>query len=81
MSFIKVTISQCGKEAVFGLSETELKKLRIFSNKNEGSTMGHVYNFSMYAFFEYETSRSKYIRFASLFNYHNGPFIWYIDDI
>lgn len=81
MNFIKVTISQCGKEAVFRLSEKELKKLRVYSDKM-GSSMwyGHAYNFSMYAFFEYETSRSKYRRFASLFNYNNGPFYWYIDD-
>lgn len=84
----QVTISQAGVEATFRLSDKELRKLRIYSRytrqeKENGfldkATMGNAYNFSMYAFFEYETSRSKYGRFASLFNYHKGDFFWYIE--
>ena len=84
----KVTISQCGVEATFRMSDKELRKLRIYSNYNrqekeggylERATMGNAYNFSMYAFFEHETTRSKYGRFASLFNYHKGDFWWYVE--
>lgn len=84
----KVTISQAGVEATFRLSDKELRKLRIYSRytrqeKENGfldkATMGNAHNFSMYAFFEYETSRSKYGRFASLFNYHKGDFLWYVE--
>lgn len=84
----KVTISQAGVEATFRLSDKELRKLRIYSQytrqeKENGfldkATMGNAHNFSMYAFFEHETSRSKYGRFASLFNYHKGDFLWYME--
>ena len=84
----KVTVSQAGVQATFRMSDKELRKLRIYSNytrqeKENGfldkATMGNAHNFSMYAFFEHETSRSKYGRFASLFNYHKGDFLWYLE--
>lgn len=84
----KVTISQAGVEATFRLSDKELRKLRLYSNftkqeKEEGfldkATMGNAYNFSMYTFFEYNTTNSKYGRFTSLFNYHKGNFLWYLE--
>lgn len=73
----KVRITQCGKEAVFRLSDKEFKGLQCSSIDRETKTFGRCYNFSMYAFFEYETTRSKYGRFASIFNYHKGDFYWY----
>jgi hypothetical protein len=81
----KVTISQCGKEAVFHLSDKELNGLRrssIYTAQEKEraliATYGRCYNFSMYAFFEYETSYSKCGRFSSIFNYHKGDFFWYL---
>lgn len=84
----KVTISQAGVEATFRLSDKELRQLRVYSNFNkqeenngflEKARLGIAYNFSMFAFFEYETTRSKYGRFASLFDYDKGDFFWYLD--
>lgn len=76
----KVVISQCGVGAVFRLSDKEMDGLRASSKDKEKKYSGHCYNFAMYAFFEYETSRAKYSRFASLFDYHKGDFYWYITE-
>lgn len=74
----KVVISQGGVNATFRLSDKEMDGLRASSwTRSNGKHMGNCYNFSMYAFFEYETTRSKYGRFASVFNYHKGDFFWY----
>jgi len=84
----KVVISQAGVEATFKLSDKELKGLRRSSRYTrqekengflEKATMGNAYNFAMYAFFEYETTRAKSGRFHSLFNYHKGDFLWYLE--
>lgn len=76
----KVVISQCGVGAVFRLSDKEMEGLIASSKDKEKKYSGHCYNFAMYAFFEYETSRAKYSRFASLFDYHKGDFYWYITE-
>ena len=85
----KVVISQAGVEATFRLSDKELKGLRHSSRytrqdqesgKVDKAIMGNVYNFAMYAFFDYETTRAKSGRFHSLFNYHKGDFWWYLED-
>jgi len=74
----KVVISQCGVSAMFRLSDKEMDGLRASSwDRGNNKHMGNSYTFAMYAFFEYETTRSKYDRFASLFDYHNGYFLWY----
>lgn len=74
----KVVIYQSGIEATFRLSDNEMDCLRESSwDKGNSKRMGNCYNFAMYAFFEYETTRSKYGRFASLFDYHKGDFFWY----
>ncbi len=74
----KVVISQNGINATFHLSDKEMDGLRASSwDRGNHKHLGHCYNFAMYAFFEYETTRSKYGRFASLFNYHKGDFFWY----
>ena len=74
----KVVISQSGINATFRLSDKEMDGLRAASwDKGNNKHMGSCYNFAMYAFFEYETTRSKYGRFASLFDYHKGDFFWY----
>lgn len=72
----KVIISQNGINATFRLSDKEMNDLRA-SSWWRSNSMGNCYNFAMYAFFEYETTRSKYGRFASLFDYHKGDFLWY----
>ena len=74
----KVVISQGGVNATFCLSDKEMESLCASSwTRSNGKHMGNCYNFAMYAFFEYETTRSKYNRFARLFNYHKGDFFWY----
>lgn len=74
----KVVVSQGGVHATFRLTDKEMDGLRASSRgKDNGNHMGSSYNFAMYAFFEYETTRSKYGRFASLFDYHKGDFLWY----
>ena len=74
----KVVISQGGVNATFRLSDKEMDGLRASSWwRSNDRRMGNCYNFAMYAFFEYETTRSKYGRFASLFDYHKGDFFWY----
>ena len=82
----KVEVWQCGMHATFRLSDKELKQLRhssIYTAQEKvyaenHATYGRCYNFSMYAFFEYDTTRAKYGRFAKLFNYHMGDFDWYL---
>ena len=83
-----VTISQAGVAATFRLSDKELRNLRSYSEytkqeKEQGfldkATMAQAHNFSMYAFFEYNTTKTKYGRFASLFNYHKGDFFWWLE--
>ena len=85
----KVVISQAGVEATFRLSDKKLKGRRhssIFtrqdkeSGKVDKAIMGNAYNFSMYAFFDYETTRAKSGRFHKVFNYHKGNFFWYLED-
>lgn len=76
----KVYISQGGISAAFRLSDAELNGLRLSSRERDISKhSGSCYNFAMYAFFEHETSRAKYGRFASLFSYNKGDFIWWVD--
>lgn len=76
----KVVISQCGVKATFRLSDKEMDGLRASSwDRGNCKYMGNCYNFAMYTFFEHETTRSKYGRFLSLFEYHKGDFFWYED--
>lgn len=83
----KVFISQAGKQVMFRLSDKELKHLRIYSQYTRQNqeyalnraTMGSCYNFSMFAFFDYDTTRSKAGRFHANFNYHDGDFNWFLE--
>lgn len=80
----KVEISQAGVDAIFRLSDKELKVLRLYSDRVGNysreqrlkANFGMCHNFSMHAFFDYETTRSKSGRFNSLFNYHKGDYTW-----
>ncbi len=72
----KVVFLACGKKVTFNLSDDELRQLRRSSIYYKGDdwenfTFGTIFNFSVYAFFEYETSRAKYRRFAENFLYHD----------
>jgi hypothetical protein len=82
----KVTISQCGKEVTFNLTDKEMQGLRkssVYTAQEKEMAMkathGRVYNFSMYAFFDYEVSRAKCGRFHANFNYHDGDFSWFLN--
>ena len=66
----KVTLMQGGTEATFRLTDKEydaLKKCKEIHN-------GKCYNFSIFAWANYDISKSKCGRFNSIFNYHNGDF-------
>lgn len=74
----KVVISQGMVNATFRLNDKEMDGLRASSWVTSNSKqIGNCYNFAMYAFFEYETTRSKFGRFARLFEYRKGDFFWY----
>ena len=77
---IKVVLSQNGVSATFKLTENEYNKLKTYSKKKDSSRMGDMYNFSAFAWADYEISRSKCGRFHSLFNYHKGDFLWYLEE-
>ena len=70
----KVEFSANGKSAIFRLSDMELYWLRIYDDKkpdNETKAkLGLLYNFSVFAFFDYQVKGSKCRRFKSIFNYH-----------
>lgn len=76
----KVEIAQKGNYVIFRLSEKEYQSLRrssIYTAREPiPSLYGRCYNFSMFAFFDYETSRSKAGRFHKEFNYFDGDFSW-----
>ncbi len=80
----KVTVMQGSKQAVFNLSDKELDMLRKASVSSRDEKVlyhGRCYNFAMFAFFDYDTSRSKAGRFNSIFNYHEGDFNWFYGDM
>ena len=82
----KVTISQCGKDVKFNFTDKELQGLRKSSvytaqekEKAIKATHGKVYDFSMFAFFDYETNGPKRARFHANFNYSDGDFHWFLN--
>ena len=78
---IRVEFLQHDVKATFRLTDEEYKQLRNYSDKKHGSSrMGDMYNFSAFAWADYEISRSKCGRFHSLFNYHKGDFLWYLEE-
>lgn len=69
----KVTLTQCGREATFRLTDKEynlLKRIKEVYN-------GRCYNFAVFAWADYDISKSKCNRFHSIFNYHNGDFTFF----
>lgn len=75
----KVIIIQSGVTATFRLSDKEMDGLCASSQDRDNKSYGRCHDSAMYAFFEHETTRSKYDRFIHLFgtNDHNrGDFFW-----
>ena len=69
----KVTLMQGGNEATFKLTDKEYDALK----KCKDNYNGKCFNFSIFAWADYTISRSKRKRFHSIFNYHNGDFIFF----
>ena len=72
----KVEFTACGKTLLFRLSDKELKMLRRSSIWYKGEDWesrkyGYMYNFSAYAFFDYDVKGSKAGRFHVAFPYHD----------
>lgn len=73
----KVEFSANGKSVTFRLSDDELKTLRKYDDERKNSKYGWLYNFSVFAFFDYEVKGSKCGRFHKNFNYHKfEKMIW-----
>ena len=72
----KVTLTQGGVSATFRLNDKEFESLK---NSERPHCSHCLYNFSAFAWADYEISRSKCGRFHSIFNYHKGDFYWYED--
>ncbi len=72
----KVTLMQAGVIATFRLNDKEYKQLKIYAIPQDKD---RLYNFSAFAWADYELSRSKMGRFHSIFDYHKGDF--YIFDV
>ena len=66
----KVTLMQGGTEATFRLTDKEYDALKRCKDRYNGK----CFNFSIFAWADYDISKSKCGRFHSIFNYHNGDF-------
>lgn len=71
----KVTICQGATEATFRLTDKEYNALEKCLVHHSGL----CYNFSIFAWADYDISRSKRNRFHSIFNYHNGDFYFFVE--
>lgn len=72
----KVTLMQSNVEATFHLNEKEMQALQksasVFDKRR-------VYEISMFAWANYDLSRSKCNRFHSVFNYNKGDFFFFVE--
>ena len=78
----KVEFTACGKTVMFRLSDKELRMLRRSSIFEKGvdwekRNYGYLYNFSVFAFFDYDVKGSKCGRFHKEFNYHEFDKMWW----
>jgi len=79
----KVEFTGCGKSIVMRMSDPELRKLRVYSEKDNRSekemmNTGYIRNFSLYALFDYAIkSRSKCGRIRENFPYHDFELIYW----
>ena len=73
----KVTLMQKGKEVTFRLNDKEYNQLKIYADRWRYNTL---FNFSAFAWADYELSRSKCNRFHANFNYHDGDFYFFEED-
>ncbi len=83
----KIKFCAHGNEAIFRLSDLEVKKLRRYSEYTksekergflENATFGNIRNFSVFALFDYEIKGSKCGRFHSIFNYHKFDIMFWM---
>ena len=72
----KVTLMQGGTKAIFRLTYQEYDALK---KCKESYNNGRCRNFSIFAWADYDISKSKRKRFNSIFNYHNGDFYFFED--
>ena len=72
----KVTLMQGGTKAIFRLTNQEYDALK---KCKESYNNGRCRNFSIFAWADYDISKSKCKRFNSIFNYHNGDFYFFED--
>lgn len=79
----KVEFTGCGKSIVMRMSDHELRKLRVYSEKKKDSSIddmktGYIRNFSLYALFDYAIkSRSKCGRIRENFPYHDFELMYW----
>lgn len=72
----KVTLVQGGIEATFHLNDREFELLQ----KSERPHYPRfLYNFSAFAWADYDISRSKRNRFNSIFDYDKGSFHYFVE--
>lgn len=69
----KVTLMQGGTEATFRLTDKEFNALE----RCKFIYHGKCFNFSIFAWADNVISKAKCKRFHSIFNYHNGDFIFF----
>ena len=69
----KVTLMQGGTKAIFRLTYQEYDALK----KCKDMYSGKCFNFAIFAWANYDISKSKCGRFNSIFNYHNGDFLFF----
>ena len=67
---------QGGTKAIFRLTYQEYDALK---KCKESYNHGRCRNFSIFAWADYDISKSKRKRFNSIFNYHNGDFYFFED--
>ena len=79
----KIEFSACGRYMTMRLSDDELRQLRRSSNNWAGvdvssMTCGFIYNFAIYALFDYSfKSASKRRRFMDTYGYNDfGEMYW-----
>ena len=72
----KVTLMQSNVEATFHLNEKEMQALQKSASVLD---KGRVYEISMFAWANYDLSRSKCNRFHSVFNYNKGDFFFFVE--
>lgn len=72
----KVVLMQSNVKATFHLNENEMQTLQKSASVMDKR---RVYETAMFAWADYDLSRSKCNRFHSVFNYNKGDFFFFIE--